>query len=124
MSNPTNRHYTKEHEWVLVEGDVATIGITAYAAEKLGDVVFVDLPKVGTSTTYMKICGEIESTKSVGELYAPLDGEVVEINDVVVSAPETVNTDPFGAGWLIKVKFASLPELMTAQEYDALTGEG
>ena len=124
MSNPTNRHYTKEHEWVLVEGDVATIGITAYAAEKLGDVVFVDLPKVGTSTTYMKICGEIESTKSVGELYAPLDGEVVEINDVVVSAPETVNTDPFGAGWLIKVKFTTLPELMSAEQYDALTGEG
>ena len=124
MSNPTNRSYTAEHEWVLVEGDVATIGITAYAAEKLGDVVFVDLPKVGTSTTYMKICGEIESTKSVGELYAPLDGEVVEINDVVVSAPETVNTDPFGAGWLIKVKFAALPELMTAEQYDALTGEG
>lgn len=124
MSNPTNRQYTKEHEWVLVEGDVATIGITAYAAEKLGDVVFVDLPKVGTTTTYMKICGEIESTKSVGELYAPLDGEVVEINDVVVSAPETVNTDPFGAGWLIKVKFTTLPELMTAEEYAALTGEG
>jgi glycine cleavage system H protein len=124
MSNPTNLQYTKEHEWVLVEGDVATIGITAYAAEKLGDVVFVDLPKVGTSTTYMKICGEIESTKSVGELYAPLDGEVVEINDVVVSAPETVNSDPFGEGWLIKVKFSALPELMTAEEYDALTGEG
>ncbi len=124
MSNPTNRSYTKEHEWVLVEGDVATIGITAYAAEKLGDVVFVDLPKVGTSTTYMKICGEIESTKSVGELYAPLDGEVVEINDVVVSAPETVNSDPFGEGWLIKVRFTSLPELMTAEEYAALTGEG
>jgi glycine cleavage system H protein len=124
MSNPTNLQYTKEHEWVSVEGDVATIGITAYAAEKLGDVVFVDLPKVGTSTTYMKICGEIESTKSVGELYAPLDGEVVEINDTVVSAPETVNTDPFGAGWLIKVRFTSLPELMTAEEYSALTGEG
>jgi len=124
MSNPTNRSYTAEHEWVLVDGDVATIGITAYAAEKLGDVVFVDLPKIGTSTTYMKICGEIESTKSVGELYAPLDGEVVEINDVVVSAPETVNTDPFGAGWLIKVKFTALPELMTAEQYDALTGEG
>jgi glycine cleavage system H protein len=124
MSNPTNRSYTKEHEWVLVEGDVATIGITAYAAEKLGDVVFVDLPKIGTSTTYMKICGEIESTKSVGELYAPLEGEVVAINDVVVSAPETVNTDPFGTGWLIKVRFTALPELMTAAEYDALTGEG
>jgi len=124
MSNPTNLQYTKEHEWVSIEGDVATIGITEYAAEKLGDVVFVDLPKVGTSTTYMKICGEIESTKSVGELYAPLDGEVVEINNAVVSAPETVNTDPFGAGWLIKVRFTALPELMTAEEYSALTGEG
>jgi len=124
MSNPTNLQYTKEHEWVSIDGDVATIGITEYAAEKLGDVVFVDLPKVGTSTTYMKICGEIESTKSVGELYAPLDGEVVEINNAVVSAPETVNTDPFGAGWLIKVRFTSLPELMTAEEYSALTGEG
>jgi glycine cleavage system H protein len=124
MSNPTNRSYTAEHEWVLVEGDVATIGITSYAAEKLGDVVFVDLPKVGTTTTYMKICGEIESTKSVGELYAPLDGEIVEINEVVLSAPETVNSDPFGEGWLIKVKFTSLPELMTAEEYAALTGEG
>ncbi len=124
MSNPSNLHYTKEHEWVSIDGDVATIGITAYAAEKLGDVVFVDLPKVGTSTTYMKICGEIESTKSVGELYAPLDGEVIEANDQVVAAPELVNQDPFGAGWLIKVRFAALPELMTAAEYDAITGEG
>ena len=124
MSNPTNLNYTKEHEWVAIDGDVATIGITAYAAEKLGDVVFVDLPKVGSQTTYMKICGEIESTKSVGELYAPLDGEVIEANSQVVDAPETVNTDPFGAGWLIKVRFTSLPELLTAAEYDALTGEG
>lgn len=123
MSNPENLQYTKEHEWVLVEGDVATIGITAYAAEKLGDVVFVDLPKVGTSTTYMKICGEIESTKSVGELYAPLDGEVVETNDAVVSSPETVNSDPFGAGWLIKVRFTNLPELLTVAQYNELTGE-
>jgi glycine cleavage system H protein len=121
MSNPTNLHYTKEHEWVAIEGDVATIGITAYAAEKLGDVVFVDLPKVGSSTTYMKICGEIESTKSVGELYAPLDGEVIETNSAVVDAPETVNGDPFGNGWLIKVRFTSLPQLLTAAEYDALT---
>ncbi|MEY2816238.1 MAG: glycine cleavage system protein GcvH [Actinomycetota bacterium] len=123
MSNPENLQYTKEHEWVLVEGDVATIGITAYAAEKLGDVVFVDLPKVGTSTTYMKICGEIESTKSVGELYAPLDGDVIETNDAVVASPETVNSDPFGAGWLIKVRFTKLPELMTAAQYNELTGE-
>lgn len=123
MTNPENLKYTKEHEWVLIEGDVATIGITAYAAEKLGDVVFVDLPKVGTSTTYMNICGEIESTKSVGELYAPLDGEVVATNDVVVSAPETVNSDPFGAGWLIKVRFTNLPELLTVAQYNELTGE-
>ena len=123
MSNPSNLHYTKEHEWVSIDGDVATIGITAYAAEKLGDVVFVDLPKVGTSTTYRKICGEIESTKSVGELYAPLDGEVIEANDQVVAAPELVNQDPFGTGWLIKVRFTALPELMTAAEYDAITGE-
>jgi glycine cleavage system H protein len=123
MSNPTDLHYTKEHEWLKVEGDVATIGITAYAAEKLGDVVFVDLPKVGAKTTYMKICGEIESTKSVGELYSPVDGEVVEVNGDVTNAPELVNQDAFGAGWLIKVRFESLPELMTAAEYDAFTGE-
>ncbi len=123
MSNPTDLHYTKEHEWLKVEGDVATIGITAYAAEKLGDVVFVDLPKVGAKTTYMKICGEIESTKSVGELYSPVDGEVVEVDGDVTNAPELVNQDAFGAGWLIKVRFEKLPELMTAAEYDAFTGE-
>ena len=123
MANPANLHYTKEHEWLSVDGDVATIGITAYAAEKLGDVVFVDLPKVGARTTYMKICGEIESTKSVGELYSPVDGEVVEINDAVVGSPELVNQDAFGAGWLIKVRFDALPELLTAADYDALTGE-
>jgi glycine cleavage system H protein len=123
MSNPSELHYTKEHEWLKVEGDVATIGITAYAAEKLGDVVFVDLPKVGAKTTYMKICGEIESTKSVGELYSPVDGEVVEVNDAVTAAPELVNQDAFGAGWLIKVRFESLPELLTASDYDALIGE-
>lgn len=123
MSNPTDLHYTKEHEWLKVEGDIATIGVTAYAAEKLGDVVFVDLPKVGAKTTYMKICGEIESTKSVGELYSPVDGEVIEVNDAVTASPELVNQDAFGAGWLIKVRFDSLPQLLSAAEYDALTGE-
>lgn len=124
MSQPQNLLYTKEHEWLAIDGDVATIGITAYAAEKLGDVVYVDLPKVGAKTEYMKICGEIESTKSVGELYAPVDGEVVEINDAVASSPELVNQDAFGAGWLIKVRFESLPELLTPAEYAALTDEG
>ena len=123
MSNPTDLHYTKEHEWLKVEGDVATIGITAYAAEKLGDVVFVDLPKVGARTTYMKICGEIESTKSVGELYAPMDGEVIEANSGLGNSPEAINQDPYGAGWLIKIKYTQLPELLTAAEYAQLTGE-
>ena len=124
MANPTNFKYTKEHEWVLVEGDTATVGITKYAADALGEVVFVDLPKVGASTTYMKIFGEIESTKSVSELYSPLTGEVVAVNATLSGAPETVNSDAFGEGWLIKVKFAELPaDLLDSTEYDAMTGE-
>ena len=124
MGNPTNLQYTKEHEWVLVEGDTATVGITKFAADALGEVVFVDLPKVGTATTYLKIFGEIESTKSVSELYSPITGEVVEVNAVVSASPELINSDAFGEGWLIKVKYAELPpELLTAAEFDALTGE-
>ena len=122
MSNPENLQYTKEHEWVLIEGDVATIGITQYAAEALGEIVYVDLPKVGSQTTNMKICGEIESTKSVGELYAPMDGEVVEVNSSLDAAPDTINADPFGEGWLIKIRYSSLPDLLSASEYDAFIG--
>jgi glycine cleavage system H protein len=124
MTNRESLHYTKEHEWLSIEGDVATVGITEYAAEKLGDIVFVDLPKLGSSTTYMKICGEIESTKSVGELYAPVDGEIVAVNDSVTATPELVNQDPMGAGWLIKIKFTELPALLTHDEYAQLTNEG
>lgn len=123
MTNPENLKYTKEHEWVLIDGDVATVGITRYAADALGEIVYVDLPKVGSDTTYMKICGEIESTKSVGELYAPMDGEVVEANSSLSGSPETINEDPFGAGWLVKIRFTSLPELLSAADYNALTGE-
>lgn len=123
MPNPENLKYTKEHEWVLIDGDVATVGITRYAADALGEIVYVDLPKVGSNTSYMKICGEIESTKSVGELYAPMDGEVVEANSALGNSPETINDDPYGAGWLVKIKFSSLPELLTASEYNALIGE-
>jgi len=122
VSNPTDLKYTKEHEWVRVEGDVATIGITQYAADALGEIVYVDLPKVGSQTTNMKICGEIESTKSVGELYAPMDGEVVEINSSLDAAPDTINSDPFGEGWLIKIRFSALPELLSAEEYEAVIG--
>lgn len=120
MSSPEELLYTKEHEWLAIEGDIATIGITAYAAEKLGDVVYVDLPKVGSATQFMKICGEIESTKSVGELYAPVDGVVEAVNDAVTASPELVNQDAFGAGWLIKVRFTNLPELLSFTEYSAL----
>ncbi len=123
MANPENLQYTKEHEWVLVDGDVATVGITQYAADALGEIVYVDLPKPGSSTSYMKICGEIESTKSVGELYAPMDGEVVEANSALGASPEAINQDPYGAGWLIKIKYTQLPDLLTAAEYAALTGE-
>jgi glycine cleavage system H protein len=123
MANPENLKYTKEHEWVLLEGDVATVGITQYAADALGEIVYVDLPKPGSSTSYMKICGEIESTKSVGELYAPMDGEVVEANSALGNSPEAINQDPYGAGWLIKIKYTQLPELLTAAEYGQLTGE-
>ncbi|NNC11221.1 glycine cleavage system protein GcvH [Planctomonas sp. JC2975] len=126
MAVPTDRRYTAEHEWVMVDGDAATVGITEYAAEKLGDVVYVDLPQVGSDTAEGAVVGEIESTKSVGELFAPVTGEVLEVNDAVVDAPELVNSDPFGEGWLIKVRVADatrLEDLLDAAAYDALTGE-
>lgn len=123
MANPTNLKYTEEHEWLLIEGDSATIGITAYAAEKLGDVVYVELPSVGTAISAGTVVGEIESTKSVGELYAPANGTVTAINDAVVASPELVNEDPFGNGWLIKISMDAEPALLDADAYTALTGE-
>lgn len=123
MAIPTNLKYTEEHEWLLIEGDSATIGITAYAAEKLGDVVYVELPSVGTAISAGTVVGEIESTKSVGELYAPANGTVTAINDAVVASPELVNEDPFGNGWLIKISMDAEPALLDADAYTALTGE-
>ena len=123
MPEPKDLQYTAEHEWVLVEGTVATVGITAYAAEKLGDIVFVDLPKAGSTVAEGTVVGEIESTKSVGELFAPVNGKVVESNEAVVASPELLNSDPFGEGWLIKVEFEALPALLSFDEYTALTGE-
>jgi glycine cleavage system H protein len=123
MSDPTTRKYTKEHEWIDIAGSIATVGITAYAADKLGDVVFVDLPTVGSTVAEGRVVGEIESTKSVGELFAPVNGTVLEINETVVASPELVNSDPFGEGWLIKVEFTELPELLSYAEYSALVGE-
>jgi glycine cleavage system H protein len=123
MAEISELRYTAEHEWVLVEGAVATVGITAYAADKLGDVVFVELPAVGSTVAAGTVVGEIESTKSVGELFAPVNGTVTETNDAVVDSPELVNSDPFGEGWLIKVSFDALPELLSFTEYSALIGE-
>ena len=122
MTEPSaHLRYTSDHEWIAVDGDIATVGITAYAAEKLGDVVYVDLPKVGAKVTGGTVVGEIESTKSVGELFAPVAGEVVEINQAIIDQPDLVNADPFGDAWMIKVRFTELPTLLTADEYAALT---
>lgn len=122
--NPENLKYTAEHEWVS-SGATVRVGITDYAQSALGDIVYVDLPKVGATLTAGATCGEIESTKSVSELYAPLSGVVVAVNDAVVSAPETVNTDPYGAGWLFEVtpnNPADMDSLMDAAAYTAATG--
>lgn len=116
--------YTAEHEWVAVDGITATVGITDFAAEKLGDVVYVDLPAVGTAVSANEVCGEIESTKSVGELYAPLSGEIVEVNDAVVDDPSLVNSGAFEAGWLVKIAIdpADADALLDRAAYVALTG--
>jgi len=113
--------YTKDHEWVRVEGDVATIGITDYAQAQLGDVVFVDLPGIGRSFAAGESLGEIESTKSVGELIAPAAGEVVEVNDEVAGDPTLVNSGAEGDGWLVKVRFSEEPELLDEAAYRELT---
>lgn len=115
--------YTDEHEWIAADGSVVTVGITDYAADKLGDVVFVELPAVGAEIAAGTVVGEIESTKSVGELYAPVTGTIVEINDAVVDDPSLVNAEPFAGGWLIKVSVAdgALDGLLDRDAYVALT---
>ncbi|MEY5017129.1 MAG: glycine cleavage system protein [Actinomycetota bacterium] len=123
MSIPANLQYTREHEWVRIEGDIAHVGITQFAADALGDIVYVDLPKVGSTIASGTIVGEAESTKSVGELYAPVSGEVVEANQGVVDAPELVNSDPYGAGWMFSVRFTDTVELISADEYESLIAE-
>lgn len=115
--------YSKDHEWVRVESDgVAVIGVTDFAAEQLGDVVYVDLPEVGSEITSGTEMGEIESTKSVSDLFSPISGTVSETNQAVVDEPELVNSSPFEEGWLIKATFEALPDdLVSAEEYKALT---
>ena len=123
-ASPDDRKYSKEHEWVLVDGDAATIGITDFAQDQLGDVVYVDLPEPGASITQFEKMGEIESVKAVSDLFTPASGEVFEVNQKVVEKPELVNSDPHGDGWLIKTRLADadeLDKLLTAAQYDAFT---
>ena len=123
---PSDYRYTKEHEWIKVSGDTGTIGITDYAQKELGDVVFVELPAVGTKITTGQVFGTIESVKAVSEIYAPVSGEVVQANAALSSAPEIVNSDPHSAAWLIKIKLSSPDEvsgLMDAAAYQAFISE-
>jgi glycine cleavage system H protein len=128
MSVPEELHYTPEHEWVAISGAIASVGITDHAQRALGDVVFVTPPAPGTKVTAGEPCGEVESTKSVSDLYSPVDGEVTEVNAEIDEDPGLVNTDPYGAGWLFKVSLDGEgaegempPGLLTAAEYTALT---
>ncbi|MBB1258707.1 glycine cleavage system protein GcvH [Streptomyces alkaliterrae] len=124
MNNPQQLRYSKEHEWLSgAEDGVSTVGITEHAANALGDVVYVQLPEVGDTVTADETCGELESTKSVSDLYSPVTGEVVEVNQDVVDDPALVNSAPFTGGWLFKVKVTDEPaNLMSADEYASFTG--
>ena len=122
---PDNYRYTKEHEWVLVEGDTGTIGITHHAQGELGDIVYVDLPKVGTQIVQHSTFGSVESVKAVSDIYSPVSGEILAINDILATAPEKLNADPHGDAWLVKVKLKDLseiPGLMTASDYKNYIG--
>lgn len=126
MGHPTDRVYSKEHEWIVVDGDVATIGITEFAQDQLGEVVYVDLPSAGDGIVAGETFGEIESVKSVSELYAPVSGEIVEVNDGLDDAPETVNSDAHGDGWMIKVRIedpSQVDALLSAEDYDSFLAE-
>jgi glycine cleavage system H protein len=121
-ASPNDRRYSKEHEWVKADGTSARIGITDYAQEQLGDIVYVDLPEAGAPVTQFEKMGEIESVKAVSDLFSPISGEVVATNDAVVQTPELVNTDPHGDGWLLEVRLsdpAGLDKLLSAEDYDA-----
>jgi glycine cleavage system H protein len=126
MTIPAELHYTAEHEWVAISGTTASVGITDYAQRALGDVVFVSIPAAGTRVSAGEPCGEVESTKSVSDLYSPVDGEVAEVNPEIEDDPGLVNSDPYGAGWLFKVKLETgegelPPGLLSAAEYTAVT---
>ncbi len=123
--DPENLRYTKEHEWVRVEGDTGTIGITFHAQQELGDIVYVDLPKPGAVLEQGKTIGSVESVKAVSDIYTPVSGEVLEVNASLADSPEILNKDPYGTGWLVKIKLSEPNEaakLLTAAEYQAYAG--
>ncbi len=125
--HPADLRYDKEHEWVNLEGDVATIGISAFAQDQLGEVVYVDLPSTGDMLLAGESFGEIESVKSVSELFSPVSGEVVDVNAALGDTPEIVNEDPYGAGWMLKVRLddpSEIDGLMSAEEYETFIAEG
>ena len=123
---PADLRYTKEHEWVRVDGDVATIGITQHAADQLGDIVFVELPEPGKTLAQFATFGVVESVKAVSDLFAPVGGEVVEANGALAAAPEVVNSDPYGAGWMLRIRLADAAQvdaLLDPAAYEALVAE-
>jgi glycine cleavage system H protein len=125
VSYPDTYKYTKEHEWVLIEGDAGTIGITDHAQHELGDIVYVDLPKPGAKITKGESLGSVESVKAVSDIYAPVSGEVTSVNDLLATSPEKLNEDPHGAAWLVKVKLTAPDEisaLLQASEYETYIG--
>jgi len=122
---PANFHYTKEHEWVRVEGDIGVVGITDHAQQELGDIVYVDLPKPGTHLDQGKTLGSVESVKAVSDIFAPVSGEVVEVNPLLSTAPEKLNEDPHGDAWLVKIKLSAPDEikrLLSAEDYQKYVG--
>ena len=126
MEFPQDLKYTKEHEWVKVDGDIATIGITDYAQDSLGDVVYVELPQEGGSVTKNEPFGVVESVKAVSDLYSPVSGTVAEVNDAIIDSPEAVNDDPYGDAWMIKVELSSpdeLDDLLSADDYQSFIEE-
>ncbi len=124
MSHPGDLHYSKEHEWVRVDGSTATIGITSFAADELGDIVFIELPEVGSRLSQFGGFGVVESVKAVSDLFAPISGEVTEVNDALADQPELLNSDAYGEGWIARVTLADSAELdalMDAEAYAELT---
>jgi glycine cleavage system H protein len=127
VSAPSDLRYTRDHEWIRVDGDEATVGITQYAADQLGDIVFVELPEAGRDLEEAKAFGVVESVKAVSDLFAPVSGEVTAVNDALASSPELVNSDPYGAGWMLKLRIAEpaeLDELLDGEAYDDLVAAG